>query len=251
MRTSDTTTTPCAVRWASTESRGATPPGENRLLRSPRQGRSAAAYVEAGVASPTWRSQMRLRRTLRPVVAATALTAAVLAVPASAGPRHPDVATASVYGLDRNFSLVGHTDLAKRGMNSPIAVAGRCVYVGDRYYSSSPDEKVRPNGGVAIIDVKNARRARQVGTTPPIGLSTQREMRADAGLGILVVEGYSPYIDGYPSSAPAAINYLKIYDIHRDCLHPRLLSTYDFGPRAPHEFFLWKDRKHPGRALAY
>jgi hypothetical protein len=194
---------------------------------------------------------MRLRRTLRPVVAAAAVAAAVVAVPASAGPRHSNVGAASVYGLDHNFTLVGHTDLAKRGMNSPIAVAGRCVYVGDRYYSASADEKTRPDGGIAIVDVKNPSRPRQVGTIPPIGLSTQREMRADAGLGILVVEGYSPYIDGYASTAPDAINYLKIYDIHTDCLHPKLLSTYDFGPRAPHEFFLWKDPKHPGRALAY
>jgi hypothetical protein len=36
-----------------------------------------------------------------------------------------------------------------------------------------------------------------------------------------------------------------------NCLHPRLLSKYDFGPRAPHELFWWKDPKHPGRSLAY
>jgi hypothetical protein len=172
---------------------------------------------------------MRLRRMLRPAVAATALTAAVVAVPASAGPSHSNVGSASVYGLDKNFTLVGHTDLAKRGMNSPIAVAGRCVYVGDRYYSSSTTEKVRPNGGIAIVDVKNPSHPHQVGTIPPVELSTQREMRADAGLGILVVEGYSPYIDGYTDTAPNAINYLKIYDIHSDCRHPKLLE----GPEEP------------------
>jgi hypothetical protein len=194
---------------------------------------------------------MKPRRVLRPVITAVALVAAVLAVPASARSAPSNVGAPSVYGLDHNFKLVGHTDLSKRGMNSPIAVAGHCVYVGDRYYSASADEKIRPNGGIAIVDVRNPRRPRQTGIIPPIGLSTQREMRADTGLGILVVEGYSPYIDGYTDTAPTAINYLKVYDIHRDCLHPRLLSTYDFGPRAPHEFFLWKDRKHPGRALAY
>jgi hypothetical protein len=65
-----------------------------------------------------------------------------------------------------------------------------------------------------------------------------------------VVEGYSPFIDGWQPGSQA-INYLQVYDIHSDCLHPRLLSTYDFGPRAPHEFFWWKDPKHPGRSLAY
>jgi hypothetical protein len=193
---------------------------------------------------------MNVREMLRPGLAAVALTAAVLAVPASAKGTPANIGSASVYGLDKNFALVGHTDLAERGMNSPIAVAGTCVYVGDRYYSSSADEPVRPNGGVAIVDASDPANPKQVGTIPPVGLSTQRELRADAGLGILVVEGYSPFIDGWtPGSQP--INYLKVYDIHSDCLHPKLLSTYDFGPRAPHEFFLWKDPKHPGRALAY
>jgi len=174
---------------------------------------------------------------------------AVALVPAGAA-APSNVGAASVYGLTKNFRLVGHTDLSKRGMNSPIAVAGRCVYVGDRYYSQSASEGVRANGGIAIVDVSNPAQPKQAGVIPPIGLSTQREMRADAGLGILVVEGYSPFIDGW-TPGDAAINYLKVYDIHSDCRHPKLLSTYDFGPRAPHEFFLWKDRAHPGRALAY
>ncbi|HET6816306.1 MAG TPA: hypothetical protein VFH66_03660 [Mycobacteriales bacterium] len=195
---------------------------------------------------------MRTRQALRPVLMATALVAAVVAAPASARSVPSNVGAASVYGLDHNFTVVGHADLAKRGMNSPVAVAGRCAYVGDRYYSSSADAKARPNGGVAIVDVSNPARPRQTGVIPPVALSTQREMRADAGLGILVVESYSPYIGGDPTTPDGpSINNLKIYDIHRDCLHPRLLSTYDFGDRSPHEFFLWKDRKHPGRALAY
>src|SRR5437667_99989 len=82
---------------------------------------------------------------------------------------------------------------------------------------------------------------------PPIAESTQRELRADQRLGILVVESYSPVLGGDPEN-PDSINNLKTYDI-RDCRHPKLLSTYDFGARAPHEFFLWKDPKHPGRAL--
>jgi len=191
---------------------------------------------------------MTLRRSGVTALAAGAVAAAL--VPASAASHPSPVGAASVYGLDHNFRLVGHTDLAKRGMNSPIAVAGKCVYVGDRYYSSSADESVRPNGGIAIVDASNPARPHQTGTISPTGLSTQRELRADAGLGLLVVEGYSPYIDGWQPGSEA-INYLKVYDIHSDCLHPKLLSTYDFGPRAPHEFFWWKDRKHPGRSLAY
>ena len=179
------------------------------------------------------------------------LAAAVVATVAPAGAATPsNVGAASVYGLTKNFRLVGHTDLSQRGMNSPIAVAGRCVYVGDRYYSTSTSVPGRAHGGIAIVDAINPAHPKQVGTIPPVALATQREMRADAGLGILVVESYAP-IGQTNDPGSASINNLKIYDIHSDCLHPRLLSTYDFGERAPHEFFLWKDPKHPGRALAY
>lgn len=179
------------------------------------------------------------------------LAAAVVAAIAPAGASTPsNVGAASVYGLTKNFRLVGHTDLSQRGMNSPIAVAGRCVYVGDRYYSSSASIAGREHGGIAIVDAVNPAHPKQVGTIPPVALATQREMRADAGLGILVVESYTPI--GTPvSPAGPSVNNLKVYDIHSDCLHPKLLSTYDFGERSPHEFFLWKDPKHAGRALAY
>src|SRR4051812_718112 len=189
---------------------------------------------------------MTVRGTFR-TLATVAMGAALLAVPASAKGTHSNVGSATVYGLHKNFTLVGHTDLGRRGMNSPIAVAGRCAYVGDRYYSGAsgtPDH--RRNGGIAIVDISRPARPHQVGLIPPVELSTQRELRADAGLGILVVESYSPFIGGSGDPSGPSINNLKIYDIHSDCRKPKLLSTYDFGERAPHEFFLWKDPKHPG-----
>ena len=196
-------------------------------------------------------------RILGPAILATTLAATMVAVPSASARAlqskvgHSNIGSATVYGLDKNFKLVGHTDLEKRGMNSPIAVAGKCVYVGDRYYSSSTNEPVRKNGGIAIIDASNPAHPRETGTIPPVELSTQRELRADAGLGILVVESYSPFIGGSGDPTGPSINNLKIYDIHSNCLKPKLLATYDFGERSPHEFFLWKDPKHPGRALAY
>jgi hypothetical protein len=187
---------------------------------------------------------------VRALVIAAAGAAAVAVVPALANPAPTPVGTASTYGLNRNFTVVGYNPLGHRGMNAAIAVAGSCAYVGDRYYSSSTTEQVRPDGGIAILDVANPTHPVQTGTIGPVAESTQRELRADAGLGLLVVLDYSPFIGGDPSN-PASINNIKVYDIHSDCLHPKLLSTYDFGDRAPHEFFLWKDPKHPGRALAY
>src|SRR3954470_22866917 len=90
---------------------------------------------------------MSRTRMLRPVVALAAVAAVAATVPVIAGPARASVGSTSAYGLSKNFQLVGHTNIGERGMNSPIAVAGRCVYVGDRTYDDP-----RPNGGVAIID---------------------------------------------------------------------------------------------------
>ncbi|HVF05381.1 MAG TPA: hypothetical protein VNA20_11125, partial [Frankiaceae bacterium] len=160
------------------------------------------------------------------------ITASTLSLPAGAGAPLP---APSKYGVAKNFKLVGYTSLGKRGMNSPIAVAGRCVYVGDR----------GARNGIAIVDAANPAKLRQVGTIKPRSSSTQRELRADAGLGLLVVMTYNIGPTGSTTG-----NYLHVYDI-KSCTKPVLLSTVDFGSRSPHEFFLWKDPKKPGRALAY
>jgi hypothetical protein len=165
----------------------------------------------------------------------------------AAGTPQVTVGSPSTPGTIKSFQLVGHTDLGNRGMNSPLAVAGRCAYVGDRSYDGP-----RPNGGIAIVDISRPAAPRQVGLIPPRKDTTQRELRADASLGLLVVEDYSPYVGSALSDgASYSGNDLQVYDIGKDCTRPRLLSTYDFNVRAPHEFFLWKDPKHPGRVLAY
>ena len=177
----------------------------------------------------------------------TAALAGLLAggLPAgAAGAPQVTVGSPSVPGTTKNFQVVGHTDLGNRGMNSPIALAGRCAYLGDRSVTAA-----RPNAGIAIVDVSTPSAPRQVGLIPARKGSTQRELRADLGLGLLVVEDYSTSIGG--ASASYSGNDLQVYDIAKDCTKPKLLSTYDYGARAPHEFFLWKDPKHPGRVLAY
>jgi hypothetical protein len=174
---------------------------------------------------------MTRRTTFLTTFTALAIAASV-ALPAGAAASLP---LPSKYGTAKGFTLVGHTNLGRRGVNSPIAVAGPCVYVGDR----------QDRNGVAVVDVRNPAKPKQVGVLAPTKGSTQRELRADVGLGILVVMTYSTLGIG-----DTAGNYLKTYDI-RNCAKPVLLSTVDFGARSPHEFFLWKDAKHPGRALAY
>ncbi|HVE63911.1 MAG TPA: hypothetical protein VNB94_08940 [Mycobacteriales bacterium] len=171
----------------------------------------------------------RIRRT---ATLAALCAAGLLALPAGAA--GPPVPTKSTYGATKGFSLLGSTTLGDRGVNSPLAVAGRCAYVGDRY----------DKNGIAIVNVANPRKPRQVGVIPPVAAATQRELRADVGLGLLVVMNYALTTGG-------AGNNVKLYDIATDCTKPTLLSTYDMGRRSPHEFFLWKDAKRPGRALVY
>ena len=185
-----------------------------------------------------------MRRLALTLAAALALT---VSPTADAAPT-TTVGSPSVPGTSKGFQLVGHTDLGGRGMNSPLAVAGRCAYVGDRSYAAEP----RAGSGVAIVDVARPSRPTRVGTIPARPDTTQRELRADAGLGLLYVLDYSPYIGSALSGGRTySGNDLQVYDISGDCRKPTLLSTYDFGVRAPHEFFLWKDAKNPGRVLAY
>lgn len=166
----------------------------------------------------------------------------------AAGTPQVTVGSPSVPGTIKSFQVVGRIDLGNRGMNSPLALAGKCAYLGDRSYAATP----RKNAGIAIVDVSKPSAPKQVGSIAARPDTTQREMRADLGLGLLVVMDYSPYIGSALSGGDSySGNDLQIYDIAKDCTKPKLLSTYDFGARAPHEFFLWKDRKNPGRVLAY
>ena len=192
---------------------------------------------------------MRLSLTRASVVGIGLLGLAASSLPAAAAPTPvTTIGSPSTPGTAKGFTLVGHTDLGNRGMNSPLAVAGTCAYVGDRSYAATP----RVGSGIAIVDISKPAKPTRVGTIAARADTTQRELRADKGLGILVVEDYSPYIG---SALSGGRNYsgndLQVYDISKDCTKPRLLSTYDFGARAPHEFFLWKDPKHAGRVLAY
>ena len=97
---------------------------------------------------------------------------------------------------------------------------------------------------MAIVDVSNPRQPTQVSSIPAVQGVTQRELRADQDLGLLLVMTYG-------TTGATSGNALEVYDIAQDCTEPVKLSTYDFGVRPPHEFFWWKDPKNPGRSLAY
>src|SRR5262250_2599796 len=121
---------------------------------------------------------------------------------------------------------VGHDDLGARGLNSALALAEHCAYVGSR-----------GQGSIAIVDVSDPAHPHGTGSLPGRAATTARELRAAPQRKLLVVLNYSLGRGG--------VNRLDLYRWSEDCAHLTSVGTYDFGRQAPHEFFLWLD---PGGA---
>jgi hypothetical protein len=126
---------------------------------------------------------------------------------------------------------VGGHDLGARGMNSALAIADHCAYVGSR--SDAP---------TLILDIADPTAPRLVGELAGHPGSTSRELRADPALHLLVVMFYA-------LSGP--VNALEFYRWTDDCTRPALVGRHDLGRRSPHEFYLWQDPSLTGRILAF
>ncbi len=116
---------------------------------------------------------------------------------------------------------VGHDDLGARGLNSALALADHCAYVGSR-----------GQGAVEIVDVSDPTHPRTAGAIPGRAATTSRELRTVAARKLLVVLSYSLGRGG--------VNRLDLYRWEGDCTQPTAVGSYDFGSRAPHEFYLWQ-----------
>jgi hypothetical protein len=136
----------------------------------------------------------------------------------------------------QGFEVVGASDLGARGMNAGLAIAGNCGFVGSRGGEQ----------GTLILDLNDPTDPTVVGEIASNPGSTEREVRADADLGLLIILNYrlDPFSTG--------LNGLDLYDI-TDCKAPIFRSRIDFGDAMPHEFFLWRDpsSQRQGRLLAY
>ena len=146
------------------------------------------------------------------------------------------------------LSLVGHSPLGSRGMNSALAVHGDYAYVGSR------SDGGPPKGGIAVVDISEPARPNVVHTIGPPsegepGLSS-RELRVWPAAGLLIVLRFACEAPQTCSDygAPPSLNF---YDIRGERAgRPELIATYE-PSRLPHEFFLWEDPARPGRALLY
>jgi hypothetical protein len=144
-----------------------------------------------------------------------ALLALLQPVPATAAAAQPAT-------LDE----VGHDDLGARGLNSGLALADHCAYVGSR-----------GQGAIEIVDITDPAHPRTTGSLPGRSLTTAREVRAVPARKLLVVLSYA--------LARGGVNRIDLSQWSDDCARPSAVGSYDFGSRPPHEFYLWQD---PGGA---
>src|SRR5215470_1171030 len=115
---------------------------------------------------------------------------------------------------------VGHDDLGARGLNSALALADHCAYVGSR-----------GQGSIAIVDVSDPAHPHGTGSLPGRAATTARELRAVSTRKLLVVLSYALGRGG--------ANRIDLYRWSDECARPASVGGYDFGGRSPHEFFLW------------
>ena len=161
---------------------------------------------------------------MRSLALAFALAMALAAVPAGGGPpvSRPLLTPALAAELPGALEEVGHDDLGSRGLNSALALAGHCAYVGSR-----------GQGPIEIVDVADPTHPHRVGSLPGRPLTTARELRAVPERNLLVVLSYA--------LAAGGANRLDLYRWDQDCAHPAAVGAYSFGGRAPHEFYLWQE----------
>src|SRR2546430_2914952 len=83
-------------------------------------------------------------------------------------------------GLPGTLEEVGHDDLGARGLNSALALADHCAYVGSR-----------GQGPILIEDIADPAHPHGVGSLPGRPLTTARELRAVPARRLLIVLSYA------------------------------------------------------------
>lgn len=164
-----------------------------------------------------------------------------------------------------NFQVIGETiitnpgEAIERGRNGGIAIANDCLYIANRLARRSGTgptfgtPALRPE--IAIVDISNPQRPEVVGHLQTILNAVNREVRAfGAPLNTLFVQNFR----SAPAPDSEAVNNIQLYDVSK-CREPRLTVTISLdgspgtppGLGRPHEFFVWRDPRQPGRILLY
>src|SRR5919106_4580302 len=193
----------------------------------------------------TARLQRAIGLALVSTVVAAACTGEADSTTPTSSPNEPQARSAG------SVNLIGHEPLFGRGMNAGLAFWGDFAYVGSRTDGS----RGRLHPGVLVVSVKDPQNPSVVAEIGPprqgnLG-ETSRELRVWADRGILLVLNFTCDAFLHACDRRFVTPTIRFYDISgKRAAQPRLLSTYH-PSREPHEFYLWQDPKHPGRALLF
>ena len=151
-----------------------------------------------------------------------------------------------------DFELLGSDPLLNRGMNSSLALHGDFAYIGSRTDGTHPDS------GILVVNISDPKKPRVVSQIGPpaaaIPGESQRELRVWPDQDLLLVMSFGCHEAGHLCAGSAGGSpepTFRFFDIRgRHAAEPKLVATYEIGDY-PHEFFLWDDPAHPGRALLY
>ncbi|HJR18903.1 MAG TPA: hypothetical protein VJ922_04210 [Actinomycetota bacterium] len=196
-----------------------------------------------------------IRRGFRPLIAASALTA-VLVAPLTA---HPETGPTDVAGVPAAqvgqhgpltdfvsgpLELVGHADMSLPGGGVPlgnhgaVALIDECAYVG-RWHD------YEGTNAIQIVDVSDPAAPAVVGGVPGSNVAgaVAREIRAidiPDGFEMLTVLTFSKFTD--QGILEPGLNALRFYTFpNGDCTEPVLTGTFQLRNFRPHEFFQWID----------
>src|SRR4051812_43469935 len=139
-------------------------------------------------------------------------------------------------GYAKNITVVGHTDVNNRGGNGHLGWIDDCAYFrGGRAGT--------PEGGLAVVDVKDPTKPTVVKIFPPPTGASDFAVWADQDSRMLATIHNS-----------AAASLLRIYDVPADCTQPVQKGVYNFGNEGgavitTHENKVWKDKVYVGVLL--
>lgn len=192
---------------------------------------------------------------------ASLLALAVIAAPAAAQDNpEPGISGGPITGKERGWGtpplpaplqkgvrIVGHDPIGGRKSNQQLVWIDHCAYVSGAPMLNGggvkpgPDTPWQPTDGIAVIDVKNPAKPRQVGLLRERGaLRTVETIDAmDAGDRKILAVG--DYAAGNKDFSPDDPPVLNLYDVS-NCAKPKLLSEYVW-PENVHTLTLSADAK--------
>ncbi len=126
-------------------------------------------------------------------------------------------------GYRCNLKVIGSSDIGLRGQNFQLAWYRDCAYVstiGVQSTSGAAGEPTAPElDGMAALDVSDPTAPRLTDIVKsPVAKSNHEALEVNQKRGLLVA-----------TQGGLVAQYIEVYDVKRDCRHPKFLGRYDAG----------------------